>query len=441
MSKLAWTSFLSIAADIILIFVIFIAAFSASKEQDKHFQANDLSEINTSMFAGVGTMSFAFVCQHNSFLVFQTLKSPTVAEWKKVANISISFSYTLCLALGLIGFFAFFPYVQGDLLNNFPVGSYEVSVARAFLGISMVFTFPMECFVSRHCLLTLFHRWMKDHQNHINSGSVSEANNHQDGDIELSSVVVDLESDLEDEMVVDNFNPLQQKQDKMPSSGKRPQNLPSSSKKNQKSNKKNNNSKNNKYQLVNQSFFSLEDSLHGSKDENQNTIIDFSETTDPNNRSNNTTTNINEFNRTELTVATIILWGLTLLISLLFKKLGVVSALTGVAAASSLGYTIPALIFIKSFYYDFLQLFHAIFVPEDRTIGGSSLHANPNEQHQVTQGTSSSSIPSLAIIYLNLSALKAFLMRFGLPLFMIFFGIMTLTIGVTTIIVQESSAG
>ena len=158
LSHLAWTSSLSILSDVILIIVIFGASIAASKEQQDHFETHDLSELNTTLFAGVGTMSFAFVCQHNSFLVFKSLKSPTLREWDKVANISISVSYCLSLMLGLIGFFAFYPYVEGDLLNNFPSNYASVCIARALLASTMIFTYPMECYVSRHCLYSLVTR-------------------------------------------------------------------------------------------------------------------------------------------------------------------------------------------------------------------------------------------------------------------------------------------
>eukprot|EP01039_Chlorochromonas_danica_P002980 gene2982-3250_t len=163
LSHLSWTSFLSISADLVLILVLLLASKSASEKQSEHFEAHDLSEFGLTMFTGVGTMSFAFVCQHNSFMVFKTLSRPTLSNWKRVAGLSIFSAYLLCLALGLIGFFAFYPHVDGDLLNNFPKDYLSVTIGRLLLAISMVFTYPMECYVARHCLHSLARRllWKK----------------------------------------------------------------------------------------------------------------------------------------------------------------------------------------------------------------------------------------------------------------------------------------
>lgn len=99
LSSLSWTSMLSIGADIALVLIVLIAAPSASvKEGIKH---DEISILNPSVFVGIGTMSFAFVCQHNSFIVFRTLKERTVENWQSVAKGSIFFSFLMCSTLGI----------------------------------------------------------------------------------------------------------------------------------------------------------------------------------------------------------------------------------------------------------------------------------------------------------------------------------------------------
>jgi hypothetical protein len=159
LSTLSWTSLLSITVDVLIVLVVFIACLTLRTHQDEHFQTSDVGEMNEDVFAGVGTMSFAFVCQHNSFMVFRSLANPTYHEWKKVAGLSVGFSCALCLGFGLIGFFTFYPYVNGDLLNNFPVSNVTIAVSRLFLAVTMVFTYPMECYVTRHCLVAFWSKF------------------------------------------------------------------------------------------------------------------------------------------------------------------------------------------------------------------------------------------------------------------------------------------
>lgn len=101
LSSLSWTSLLSIFADTALVLIVIIAAPNASENEG--ITHNKVSILNSSsIFIGIGTMSFAFVCQHNSFIVFRSLKERTAKNWQKVARGSISFSYILCALLGVV---------------------------------------------------------------------------------------------------------------------------------------------------------------------------------------------------------------------------------------------------------------------------------------------------------------------------------------------------
>ena len=64
-------------------------------------------------------MSFAFVCQHNSFIIFNSLQSPTFGSWKTVAQRSMTTAFALCAAFGIAGYLSFRSTVDGDVLNNF----------------------------------------------------------------------------------------------------------------------------------------------------------------------------------------------------------------------------------------------------------------------------------------------------------------------------------
>ena len=99
LGSLSWTSMLSIGADVALVLIVLIAAPGASTSEGiKH---NEITTLNSSIFIGIGTMSFAFVCQHNSFIVFRSLKEKTSENWGKVAKGSIFFSFLMCATLGI----------------------------------------------------------------------------------------------------------------------------------------------------------------------------------------------------------------------------------------------------------------------------------------------------------------------------------------------------
>jgi hypothetical protein len=157
MSSLAWTSFLSIVADFIMIIFVVVSGPSSAREQETEFNPkSDFNFVHYQLFLGIGTFSFAFVCQHNTFLVYQTLPTPNLRNWSIVSHISLTIAVSFCLVLGLAGYLSFGQYTEGDILNNFADSDRLILVGRLLLASTMVFTYPMECYVARHIIFSYY---------------------------------------------------------------------------------------------------------------------------------------------------------------------------------------------------------------------------------------------------------------------------------------------
>ena len=160
MSTLAWTSTISMTAITIIVITICISAPFKSNDID-HSQS--IPFIRIGFFEGVGTMSFAFVCHHNSFIIYNSLKNATKERWKIVSNGSVSLSVSLSLLLSIIAYLSFRDEIESDCLNNFSFNDVAISISRVLLAITMVLTYPMEQFVSRHLVMeilqSLFHKF------------------------------------------------------------------------------------------------------------------------------------------------------------------------------------------------------------------------------------------------------------------------------------------
>lgn len=86
--------------------------------------------INSGVFQAIGVISFAFVCHHNSLLIYGSLRTPTMDRFAKVTHFSTGVSMVACLAMALSGYLNFGSYTQGNVLNNFPTNNTLVNVAR-----------------------------------------------------------------------------------------------------------------------------------------------------------------------------------------------------------------------------------------------------------------------------------------------------------------------
>lgn len=84
------------------------------------------SVIRPGIFQAIGVISFAFVCHHNSLLIYGSLKTPTLDRFARVTHISTAISLIACCTLAISAFLVFTNKTQGNILNNFsPVSSHH----------------------------------------------------------------------------------------------------------------------------------------------------------------------------------------------------------------------------------------------------------------------------------------------------------------------------
>jgi len=126
------------------------------------------SIIGSQVFEAIGVISFAFVCHHNSLLIYGSLHTPTLDRFSAVTHASTALSLIFCLLLGLAGFLVFTDKTQGNILNNFSLDDTLINVARFCFGLNMFTTLPLELFVCREVIEQYFFEHEPfDHHRHI----------------------------------------------------------------------------------------------------------------------------------------------------------------------------------------------------------------------------------------------------------------------------------
>ncbi|KAI9251936.1 transmembrane amino acid transporter protein-domain-containing protein [Phascolomyces articulosus] len=155
MSKLAKTSGLAL----ITIIVICVSVAIEGPKMPSDIRGNpDLrfSFANDELIQAIAVISFAFVCHHNSFMIFGSLRQPTMNRFARVTHYSMTLSFVTCTVLAVSGYLVFTDETAGNILNNFPPDNVLINVARLAFGINMFTTLPLEAFVCREVLETLF---------------------------------------------------------------------------------------------------------------------------------------------------------------------------------------------------------------------------------------------------------------------------------------------
>ncbi|KAJ9190786.1 hypothetical protein DTO164E3_9165 [Paecilomyces variotii] len=153
-AKLAKASTLALISMAVIVITVITQGFRVPPESRGDFKG--LIFVNSGFFQAVGVISFAFVCHHNSLLIYGSLKKPTLDRFTLVTHYSTGVSMLMCLAMALAGFLSFGSKTQGNVLNNFPSDNIMVNVARLCFGLNMLTTLPLEAFVCREVMMTYY---------------------------------------------------------------------------------------------------------------------------------------------------------------------------------------------------------------------------------------------------------------------------------------------
>jgi hypothetical protein len=161
MADLSKTSRINVAFDIIMVMLVLYCA--PITESWAVFEWKKSIIHYDTIFVGLGVLSFAFVCQHSAFIIAGSLEKPTKERWASVTRTSLVVCCSLALLCGVGGFVGFQDSTQGNILNNLD-NSLPANIARALLGTTMLFVYPMESFVSRHVCVVLFFQGRSAHE-------------------------------------------------------------------------------------------------------------------------------------------------------------------------------------------------------------------------------------------------------------------------------------
>ena len=137
----------------------------------------DFLEVRPGFISSMGTFVFAFVSQHTSHGVYNSMAERTVGRWKIVSSVSIAVAGAMTCLVGSFSYFTFWDETSSDLFTIYPP-SKVVDSAELLLSVTMLFTYPMPFFTTRELLVEwLVMRWSKstssDNEDELGGGEIS----------------------------------------------------------------------------------------------------------------------------------------------------------------------------------------------------------------------------------------------------------------------------
>ncbi|KAJ2862796.1 hypothetical protein GGI22_002106, partial [Coemansia erecta] len=113
---------------------------------------------STGVFQAMGVITFAFVCHHNSFMIYGSLRKPTLNRYFEVVHLATGIATAASLVMAAFGYLSFRDKAQGNVLNNFAQDNFLINIARFLFALNMITTFPMETLVAREVVDLLLFR-------------------------------------------------------------------------------------------------------------------------------------------------------------------------------------------------------------------------------------------------------------------------------------------
>ncbi|XP_053327670.1 putative sodium-coupled neutral amino acid transporter 11 isoform X2 [Spea bombifrons] len=154
MQKLGKVSLVSLVLTTIVLLIVIIRTPSLTSIIPPTEDAWVFAKSNA--VQAVGVMSFVFMCHHACFLIYGSLEEATVTNWSRITHTSMILSLLISLQYSIFGYMSFTGLTQGDLFENYCKDDNLATIGRFCYAITIILTYPMECFVAREVIANMF---------------------------------------------------------------------------------------------------------------------------------------------------------------------------------------------------------------------------------------------------------------------------------------------
>ncbi|XP_065272622.1 sodium-coupled neutral amino acid transporter 7 [Emys orbicularis] len=111
------------------------------------------------VFNAMPTICFGFQCHVSSVPVFNSMKRPEVKPWGAVVTAAMVIALSVYAGTGICGFLTFGASVDQDVLLSYPSDDVPVAIARAFIILCVLTSYPILHFCGRAVLEGLWLRY------------------------------------------------------------------------------------------------------------------------------------------------------------------------------------------------------------------------------------------------------------------------------------------
>lgn len=158
-SSLKKFSMIALISVVYLCFMIIINAFVYKENDQKghiYWTKPKKSYKDINFLTSFPISVFAFTCQHNTFSIFNELKTPTFANFSKIVVKAMSFAIIIYLTVGTLGYITFGDNVESNIIKMYEMNNFFNVLGRFCIVVLVTLAYPLQMYPCRLSIYNIY---------------------------------------------------------------------------------------------------------------------------------------------------------------------------------------------------------------------------------------------------------------------------------------------
>jgi amino acid permease len=161
-SSLKKFSMIALISVVYLCFMIIINAFVYKENDQKghiYWSKPKKSYKDINFLTSFPISVFAFTCQHNTFSIFNELKTPTFANFSKIVVKAMSCALIIYLTVGTLGYITFGDNVESNIIKMYEMDNFFNVLGRFCIVVLVTLAYPLQMYPCRLSIYNIYNHF------------------------------------------------------------------------------------------------------------------------------------------------------------------------------------------------------------------------------------------------------------------------------------------
>lgn len=161
-SSLKKFSMIALISVVYLCFMIIVNAFVYKENDQKghiYWSKPKKSYKDINFLTSFPISVFAFTCQHNTFSIFNELKTPIFANFSKIVVKAMSCALIIYLTVGTLGYITFGDNVESNIIKMYEMDNFFNVLGRFCIVVLVTLAYPLQMYPCRLSIYNIYNHF------------------------------------------------------------------------------------------------------------------------------------------------------------------------------------------------------------------------------------------------------------------------------------------